>query len=88
MSGRGQHRVRYFGWLHPAARRRRVIVEFVLGVPNVSCNRLTPSDWPRNTRQSLQAGGEGFRLALSDDKNDGDDRIEGSGKRKMGQEGN
>ncbi len=28
----GQHRVRYFGWLHPAARRRRVIVETLLAV--------------------------------------------------------
>jgi Putative transposase len=26
----GQHRVRYFGWLHPAAKRRRLIVETLL----------------------------------------------------------
>ena len=26
----GQHRVRYFGWMHPAARRRRMIVETLL----------------------------------------------------------
>ena len=26
----GQHRVRYFGWMHPAARRRRLIVETLL----------------------------------------------------------
>lgn len=28
----GQHRVRYFGWLHPPAHRRRVIVETLLAV--------------------------------------------------------
>jgi hypothetical protein len=28
----GQHRVRYFGWLHPAARARRMIVETLLAV--------------------------------------------------------
>ncbi len=28
----GQHRVRYFGWLHPAARARRLIVETLLAV--------------------------------------------------------
>jgi hypothetical protein len=28
----GQHRVRYFGWLHPAAKRRRLIVETLLAV--------------------------------------------------------
>lgn len=26
----GQHRVRYFGWMHPAARRRRILVETLL----------------------------------------------------------
>ncbi|MBK8478648.1 MAG: transposase [Opitutaceae bacterium] len=26
----GQHRVRYFGWLHPAAKRRRLLVETLL----------------------------------------------------------
>jgi hypothetical protein len=26
----GQHRVRYFGWMHPAAKRRRIIVETLL----------------------------------------------------------
>jgi hypothetical protein len=26
----GQHRVRYFGWMHPAAKRRRLIVETLL----------------------------------------------------------
>lgn len=28
----GQHRVRYFGWMHPAARRRRLLVETLLAV--------------------------------------------------------
>ena len=28
----GQHRVRYFGWLHPAAKKRRMIVENLLAV--------------------------------------------------------
>ena len=28
----GQHRVRYFGWLHPAAKRKRAIVETLLAV--------------------------------------------------------
>jgi hypothetical protein len=31
----GQHRVRYFGWMHPAAKRRRLIVETLLAVPIV-----------------------------------------------------
>jgi hypothetical protein len=31
----GQHRVRYFGWLHPAAKRRRMIVETLLAKPIV-----------------------------------------------------
>ena len=26
----GQHRVRYFGWLHPSAKRRRMLVENLL----------------------------------------------------------
>jgi len=29
----GQHRVRYFGWMHPAAKQRRIIVETLLAVP-------------------------------------------------------
>jgi hypothetical protein len=28
----GVHRVRYFGWLHPAAKRRRLTVETLLAV--------------------------------------------------------
>ena len=31
----GQHRVRYFGWMHPAAKKRRMIVETLLAVPMV-----------------------------------------------------
>jgi hypothetical protein len=31
----GQHRVRYFGWLHPAAKARRMIVETLLAKPIV-----------------------------------------------------
>jgi len=29
----GQHRVRYFGWMHPAAKSRRLLVETLLAVP-------------------------------------------------------
>lgn len=31
----GQHRVRYFGWMHPAAKSRRLLVETLLAVPIV-----------------------------------------------------
>jgi predicted RNA-binding Zn-ribbon protein involved in translation (DUF1610 family) len=31
----GQHRVRYFGWMHPAAKARRLLVETALAVPIV-----------------------------------------------------
>lgn len=31
----GQHRVRYFGWMHPAAKRRRMLVETLLQKPIV-----------------------------------------------------
>jgi hypothetical protein len=31
----GQHRVRYFGWMHPAARKRRMLVDALLAVPIV-----------------------------------------------------
>jgi len=31
----GQHRVRYFGWMHPSAKKRRLIVETLLAVPIV-----------------------------------------------------
>ena len=39
----GQHRVRYFGWLHPAAWRRRRVVETLLAVVIV----VTPPPEPR-----------------------------------------
>jgi len=29
----GQHRVRYFGWMHPGARARRAVVETLLAAP-------------------------------------------------------
>lgn len=31
----GQHRIRYFGWMHPAAKRRRLLVETLLAKPLV-----------------------------------------------------
>ena len=31
----GQHRVRYFGWMHPSAKARRMQVETLLAVPIV-----------------------------------------------------
>lgn len=31
----GQHRVRYFGWMHPSAKRRRMLVETLLQKPIV-----------------------------------------------------
>jgi len=31
----GQHRVRYFGWMHPSAKRRRMNVETLLAKPIV-----------------------------------------------------
>jgi hypothetical protein len=31
----GQHRVRYFGWLHPSAKQRRMLVETLLAKPIV-----------------------------------------------------
>jgi hypothetical protein len=31
----GQHRVRYFGWMHPAAKKRRMLVDTLLAVPIV-----------------------------------------------------
>lgn len=42
----GQHRVRYFGWLHPAARARRAIVETLLAVVIVVRARVdAPPPW-------------------------------------------
>jgi hypothetical protein len=33
--GKGEHRVRYFGWMHPSAKARRIKVETLLAVPIV-----------------------------------------------------
>jgi hypothetical protein len=42
----GQHRVRYFGWMHPSAKRRRLIVETLLAVAIVVRPRVdTPPPW-------------------------------------------
>ncbi len=42
----GQHRVRYFGWMHPAAKARRMLVETLLAVPIVVRPKLEqPPPW-------------------------------------------
>ena len=42
----GQHRVRYFGWLHPAAKARRMLVETLLAVVIVVRETLAaPPPW-------------------------------------------
>ena len=41
----GQHRVRYFGWLHPAARKRRMLVDTLLAVPIVVAPAPEPVKW-------------------------------------------
>jgi hypothetical protein len=42
----GQHRVRYFGWMHPAARNRRLKVETLLAVVIVVRARIDePPPW-------------------------------------------
>ena len=42
----GQHRVRYFGWMHPAAKRRRMQVENLLRKPIVvAAERPEPPPW-------------------------------------------
>ena len=38
----GQHRVRYFGWMHPSAKKRRLIVETLLAVPIVVREKAEP----------------------------------------------
>ena len=38
----GQHRVRYFGWLHPSATRRRMLVENLLEKRIVVRDRASP----------------------------------------------
>ena len=41
----GQHRVRYFGWLHPAAKKRRAIVETFLAVVLVVRAKVETPRW-------------------------------------------
>ena len=41
----GQHRVRYFGWMHPAAKSRRLLVETLLAVPIVIAPRPEQPRW-------------------------------------------
>ena len=41
----GLHRVRYFGWMHPAAKHRRMIVANLLAVPIVVCATPEPPQW-------------------------------------------
>jgi len=41
----GQHRVRYFGWMHPAAKKRRMIVETLLAVAIVVRSRVDEPAW-------------------------------------------
>jgi hypothetical protein len=42
----GQHRVRYFGWMHPSAQRRRLIVETLLAMPIVVHPKVAaPPPW-------------------------------------------
>lgn len=57
----GQHRIRYFGWMHPAAKKRRMIVETLLAVPILV--RAATDDLPAGAclspgdgRQAAQAG--------------------------------
>jgi hypothetical protein len=44
----GQHRVRYFGWMHPSAKRRRLIVETLLAVVIVVRARPDEPLWHRH----------------------------------------
>jgi len=41
----GQHRVRYFGWMHPAAKKRRMIVETLLAAPIIVTVRVEAPAW-------------------------------------------
>jgi hypothetical protein len=41
----GQHRVRYFGWMHPAAKSRLMLVETLLAVPIVVAPPPEPLQW-------------------------------------------
>lgn len=44
----GQHRVRYFGWMHPAAKKRRLIVETLLAVVIVVRPAANAPAWHRH----------------------------------------
>lgn len=41
----GQHRVRYFGWMHPAAKTRQIKVETLLAVPIIVREILAEPKW-------------------------------------------
>ena len=41
----GQHRVRYFGWMHPSAKARRMVVETLLGKRIVVTAAEPPPQW-------------------------------------------
>lgn len=41
----GQHRVRYFGWMHPAAKKRRMIVETLLAVAIIVTPKVEAPAW-------------------------------------------
>ena len=41
----GQHRVRYFGWMHPAAKKRRAVIETLLAVPIIVRTRADEPQW-------------------------------------------
>jgi hypothetical protein len=41
----GQHRVRYFGWMHPAAKQRRAKVETLLAVPIIVREKPEGPQW-------------------------------------------
>jgi len=44
----GTHRVRYFGWMHPAAKKRRLVVETLLAARIVVRPKsVSPPDWHR-----------------------------------------
>jgi hypothetical protein len=43
----GQHRVRYFGWMHPSATARRAVVATLLAVVLVVRAATTPTPWHR-----------------------------------------
>lgn len=62
----GQHRVRYFGWLHPAAKLRRMRVETLLQKPIVVAVPPPPVQWhlqcPHCARFSLVRVGSLPRL--------------------------